>query len=165
MGGGGMRSISFGGGRPEVKTDAQGQARIEDVPPGDYRMTITSQSHAEKQVEPVVAVAGVTTGAGVVTLNAAGILEGTVTGLPAGGGGLPGNLALIEVRRAGVEGDRRPPTMAQDGEFRIEGLEAGDYEVRARSLGLGGNAPAGPWQKVRVEAGRPTTVTVPAGSR
>jgi len=165
MGGGGMRSISFGGGRPEVKTDAQGQARIEDVPPGDYRMTITSQSHAEKQVEPVVAVAGVTTGAGVVTLNAAGILEGTVTGLPAGGGGLPGNLALIEVRRAGVEGDRRPPTMAQDGEFRIEGLEAGDYEVRARCLGLGGNAPAGPWQKVRVEAGRPTTVTVPAGSR
>lgn len=164
-GGGGMRSFSFGTGRPEIKTDAQGRARIEDVPPGEYRMKIESDGHAEQEVESVVVAAGVTVDAGVVTLTAAGVVEGTVTGLPAGGGGLPGNLALVEIRRAGAEDDRRPPTMAQDGKFRIDGLPAGDYEVRARSIGLGGDSEAGPWQPVRVEAGRPTNVTVPAGSR
>ncbi|MGA0058420.1 MAG: MSCRAMM family protein, partial [Planctomycetota bacterium] len=163
---GGMTSFTFGDGSTKVETDAQGRARIEDVPPGEYRMTIESQAHAEKRVEPVVAVNGGTTDAGVVTLEAAGVIEGTVTGLPAGGGGLPSNLALVELRLAGDENDRRPPTMAQDGKFRIDGLAPGDYEVRARPIGPGaGGDAAGPWQPVRVEAGRPTNVSIPASGR
>lgn len=166
-GGGGLQRLTLGSGGGRIETDAQGRARIEDVPPGEYRLAATAAGHAEGELQPVVVVAGVTQEAGVLTLAAAGVLEGTVTGIPSSGiEGLPMNLALVELRAVGDENDMKPE-IAQNGRFRIEGLAPGAYEVRARPMGGPGRADveAGAWVPVQITAGDVTTVELSAAGR
>ncbi|MDA1223069.1 MAG: carboxypeptidase-like regulatory domain-containing protein [Planctomycetota bacterium] len=166
-GGGGLQRLTLGSGGGRVETDAQGRARIDDVPPGEYRLAANAEGHAEGDIQPVVVVAGVTQEAGVLTLAAAGVLEGTVRDIPAGGiEGLPGSLALVELRAVGAELPTKPE-IAQNGRFRIEGLAPGAYEVRARPMGGPGRAEpaAGAWVPVQITAGDVTTVELSAAGR
>lgn len=151
--GGGEQSMEFGG-QPVVRTDEDGVARVEDVPPGAYEVEIEHTRHVAQTQADVQVRVGEVTSLGVIQLSAGGTIRGKVVDAE---GGAP-MIAVVELLRVG---DVDPQiTTAMRGGFRYTGLEPGKYRVRARESG-GSDVPWGPSQEVEVTAGRTARVTAP----
>jgi hypothetical protein len=143
-GGGETTMMTMGAQR--ARTDEDGVAVIEDVPVGDYTVRITHRKQAPFERKNVSIVEAQTCDLGRVELDAAGIIRGKVS--TADGKAVP--MAMVQSRA--IDRDTwGEPTMAQGGSYRIQGLAAGKYKVRANAM----MAPEafGPEVEVEVKAG------------
>ncbi|MBI5853064.1 MAG: carboxypeptidase regulatory-like domain-containing protein [Planctomycetes bacterium] len=155
----GAQSLSMQSGPGRVRTDDEGLAVIEEVPPGEWRVTVEHPKHCNGQSEKLVVADAKETDAGWIAMDPAGSVRGKVTGIPADD---PVGGALIVVKRVDKpDGDERRET-AMGGTFRIERLAPGEYELRASSIGPG-EPKEGPPQRVTVRAGEVTRVDLPFG--
>ncbi len=123
------------------KTDAEGRAVIEDVPPGTYEVVLT---HGDFTVTSVTAVVteGATRDLGAVRMDPALQISGTVV---AADGSTPG-LVLVEC-------NDMQPQPSSNGRFLFRSLAPGNYTLRARAIGEGGRGTAGPEVKVELAPG------------
>lgn len=152
--GGGMTTMTFG--EKKLRTDEQGVVVFEDVPVGEWAFEVKHKAYAPAKAGPVVVAERQTADAGDVQLAAAGSVRGTVT---AANGGKVG-MAMVQRRRVG-ETEWSEPVMAMGGKFRVPGLGAGRYELRARQIDLGepgAGDTAGPIVEVEVKAGETAQV-------
>lgn len=152
--GGGMTTMTFG--EKKLRTDEQGVVVFEDVPVGEWAFEVKHKAFAPANAGPVVVAERQTADAGDVQLAAAGSVRGTVT---AANGGKVG-MAMVQRRRVG-ETEWSEPVMAMGGKFRVPGLGAGRYELRAREIDLGepgAGDSAGPIVEVEVKAGETAQV-------
>ncbi len=145
---GGGSSSSMTMGAETVRTDVDGEAIVENVPPGRYVVRITHSRFAKRELPAQDVVENAQTDCGRVQLDAAGRIRGRVVGAD----GKPAQMALVTCRKAGdaVGEPERKPVM--NGSFTFTGLAAGRYEVTARALSGDGGVD-----------GAPTTVEVQAG--
>jgi hypothetical protein len=145
-------------GNERARTDAEGVARIEDVPAGDYTLRVRHSDFAPASKTDVVVAERRVTDCGLIELVTAGHVNGKVLGAD----GKPVGMARVERRKAGEQawGDTE---IAMGGAFRLRGLEAGSYELRAAEIGPQPGQPGEP-VVVDVIAGETKTVdlTVPA---
>jgi hypothetical protein len=102
---------------------------------------VAGQGRVERQV----------TDLGRIELGAAGQIRGKIVGAD----GKPPRMALVSSRPAERQ-DWSEPTMAQSGNYRLQGLAAGRYMVRAQSLG---QAESGYSPEVEVEVKPGETAT------
>jgi protocatechuate 3,4-dioxygenase beta subunit len=130
-----------------AKTDADGVAVIDDVPPGTYTVRVRHDAHVPRQLADQVVVEFATTDCPRVELSVAGRIRGRVLGAD----GQPVGMALVRYRRADGSGeDGREPAMG--GAFTLRGLAPGRYALRAEQLGPE-NSPQGAEVQVDVVAG------------
>jgi hypothetical protein len=144
--GGGEQSMELGGVDPVVYTDVDGVAEIEDVPAGQYQVTVEHDRHVDKEVEAEV-VGDAVRDLGTVHLAFGGAVRGSIE---TADGEAP-MVATVEIQRDGEESWRS--TTAMRGSFRFDGLEPGRYRLRARRLEPGEPAAFGPVEEVEVDAG------------
>lgn len=155
----GAQSLSMQSGPGRVRTDDDGLAMIEEVPPGEWVVTVEHGKHCNARGEKLVVADGKETDAGWIAMDPAGSVRGKVTGIPADD---PVGGAMVVVKRIDrPDGDERRET-AMGGTFRIERLAPGEYELRASSIGPG-EPKEGPTQRVTVRAGEVTRVDLPFG--
>jgi protocatechuate 3,4-dioxygenase beta subunit len=114
-----------------ARTDAAGSARVRPVRPGAVRVKASLQNYRSAEV-PLVAAAGAETPA-LLTLKAGGDVAGRVVdegNAPVGG-------ATVSVQRFGM-GDmvNEERTTAEDGAFRVGGLDGKGFMVRAEKTGF-----------------------------
>lgn len=133
-------------GDPAGTTDADGDVVLDHVPEGTYQLSIEHSRHAEFRKSDVTVQQGATTDLGAVKLDAGGELRGRV--LTADGD--PVDFAMVE-RVAADGSEAREAAMA--GSFRMSGLSAGKYQLRARGAAAEGGEPA-PGPTVTVELGK-----------
>jgi protocatechuate 3,4-dioxygenase beta subunit len=146
---GGSSSSSLTMGAESVRTDVDGIAVVENVPPGRYVVRITHPRFAKRELPAQDVIENAQTDCGRVDLDAAGRIRGRVVGAD----GKPAKMALVTCRKAGdaaAEPDRKP---VMNGAFTFTGLAAGRYEVTARALSGGGGADGDP-VTVEVQAGK-----------
>jgi protocatechuate 3,4-dioxygenase beta subunit len=139
-------------GAPRALTDGAGIAEIDDVPVGDYTLRIRHKGFAPKELDGQVVVERQLTDCGRVALGAAGQIRGKVVDAE----GKPARMALV-FQRAHDKQQWSEPTMAAGGAFRMTGLAAGRYRLRAQAIGpsAGGYSP-----EVEVEVAGGGTATV-----
>jgi hypothetical protein len=128
-GGEGGESTSMTLGDSRAKTDADGLAEIDDVPPGTWDVRITDGRHAPKSLAAQVVTENQVTDLGRIALDPAGRIRGKV--LTAEGKAAP--MAMVECRRVDSDGepDRQP---AMGGTFTFSGLAPGRYSLRAEAI-------------------------------
>jgi hypothetical protein len=135
-----------------VRTDEDGFADIDDVPVGTYAVRVSHKRFAPGELKKQVVVEGQQTDCGRIALTAAGSIRGKVMLAD----GSPARMAFVQRRLAGSE-EWDPPEVAAGGQFRLGGLQAGSYEVRAQTMGLGEPAYS-PIQRVDVKTGETANV-------
>lgn len=143
----GFTGMSFGGGK-RIRTDVDGEAMIENLPPGSYVVKLSHRRFAKREVRDQTIVENAQTDCGRVTMAPAGSVSGRI--LDADGN--PVRMALVTCRKEGdaaQDAERKP---AMNGAFRFTGLAPGRYELRARPLEGGSE-------------GEPVMVDVTAGAR
>jgi hypothetical protein len=143
-----VSTMTFGDER--VVTDADGVAVFEDVPIGDYTLKVSSRKFAPAEKQAVAVVERQLTDCGTVHLSGAGQIRGMVKDLA----GKP-IMAMVEHRLPGTEEWGRGE-IAMRGSYRLTGLTAGDYEVRARPIGpdSNGRSESSEIQTVKVLVGK-----------
>jgi hypothetical protein len=137
-------------GAARAKTDVDGVAEIDDVPPGTYTLRARGSDRVARELKGQVVVEGSTTDCGRIELDVAGRIRGRVVG----GDGQQVGMAMVQYRLAGAGApgagaEEREPAMG--GSFTLRGLAPGRYLVRAESLDDGA---IGPEVEVDVAAGR-----------
>ena len=147
-----MNSMTFGGER--VRTDGDGVALFEDVPVGTYALEVESRRYASGTKSDLVVVEHQMTECGVIELAGAGQIRGRVLDAS----GRP-TMAVVERRLVGEEGWGEVE-LALQGSYRLTGLSAGRYEVRARRVGAGGNGPVSEPKAVDVVAGETAVLDI-----
>ena len=150
-GGDGAETTSMTIGQQRAHTDEDGVAVIEDVPVGDYTVRIKHRKHSPLELQGKAVVERQVTDLGRIELGAAGQIRGKIVGAD----GKPPRMALVSSRPAERQ-DWSEPTMAQSGNYRLQGLAAGRYMVRAQSLG---QAESGYSPEVEVEVKPGETAT------
>ncbi len=142
-------SSSLTMGAQSVRTDVDGEAVVENVPPGRYVVRIKHSRYSKRELATQDVLENAQTDCGRVQLDAAGRIRGRVVSQD----GKPVKMALVTCRRVGdVTGEpERKPTM--NGAFTLSGLAAGRYELTARALSGEGDADGDP-VTVEVQAGK-----------
>ncbi|MEN8148884.1 MAG: carboxypeptidase-like regulatory domain-containing protein [Planctomycetota bacterium] len=122
--------INFGG-RHRATTDEKGAFRLENVPPGLYRVTAGAKGRTKASLDDIEVAAGVETGVLRLALGRGATITGTVYGPD--GKPRAGRTVLIQkvMARIDFQGDygQREKTDAS-GVYRAEGLEPGRYRVK-----------------------------------
>lgn len=142
-------SSSMTMGAESVRTDVDGEAIVENVPPGRYVVRITHSRYAKRELPEQEVLENAQTDCGRVQLDAAGRIRGRVVGAD----GKPAKMALVTCRKVGdatAEPERKP---VMNGAFTFTGLAAGRYDVTARALSGDGGADGDP-VTVEVQAGK-----------
>ena len=116
-------------GSQRAQTGPDGWAEVEDVPAGEYTVRVTHKKYAPVELRAQTVVELRTTDCGRVEMGAAGRIRGTVVARD----GKSVQVALVQHRAAGTA-TWSEPTVAMGGSFRIDGLAAGKYAVRAQQL-------------------------------
>jgi hypothetical protein len=140
-------------GSQRAQTGADGWAEVEDVPAGEYTVRVTHKKYAPVELKGQTVVEQRTTDCGRVEMGPAGRIRGTVVARD----GKSVQVALVQHRAAGVTAWSEP-TVAMGGSFRIDGLAAGKYSVRAQLISE--NTSYGPEVEVEVKGGETTTTEV-----
>jgi hypothetical protein len=140
-------------GSQRAQTGADGWAEVEDVPAGEYTVRVTHKKYAPVELQGQTVVEQRTTDCGRVEMGPAGRIRGTVVARD----GKSVQVALVQHRAAGVTAWSEP-TVAMGGSFRIDGLAAGKYSVRAQLISE--NTSYGPEVEVEVKGGETTTTEV-----
>ncbi len=150
-GNGGEETTTMTSGAPRAMTDEDGVAEIDDVPVGDYTLRIRHKKHAPRELKNQVVVDRQLTDCGRVELAGAGQIRGKVVDAD----GKPARMALVTSRPADSQ-QWSEPEMVQSGNYRLQGLAAGKYLVRAQSIGPAAGAYS-PEVEVEVKAGETAT--------
>ena len=116
-------------GSQRAQTGADGWAEVEDVPAGEYTVRVTHKKYAPVELKGQTVVEQRTTDCGRVEMGSAGRIRGTVVARD--GKTVP--VALVQHRAEGAT-SWSEPTVAMGGSFRIDGLAAGKYAVRAQQI-------------------------------
>ncbi|HLQ37682.1 MAG TPA: carboxypeptidase-like regulatory domain-containing protein [Planctomycetota bacterium] len=150
-GGGDVTTMSMGD--QHKKTDADGNAVLDDVPPGTYTVRITHDKHVTKELKNQSVAEGQTTDCGRADMEQAGRIRGRVLAAD----GKPAGMALVQCRKVGESGDgQRQPAIG--GAFTFNGLAPGSYTLRAQAIAMNQDSPPfGPEVEVEVKAGRTPT--------
>lgn len=143
--GDGQQSMQLGTQQPMVHTDEEGVARIADVPPGKYTLSIEHPRHVTHRVPEIDVSAGSVRALGTVSLAKGGVIRGRVLDAS----GAAPMIAQVELRKAGGEPRH---TMAMQGSFQFTGLEPGRYQLRAHQIGPN-SGEYGPIQEIELGAG------------
>lgn len=117
-------------GAQRAHTDESGVAEIDDVPVGDYTVRIKHRKHAPYELKAQAVAEGRTTDCGRIELAGAGIIRGKVVAAD----GKPAGMALVSSRPFDSQ-QWSEPVISQAGNFRLQGLAAGKYKVRAQAIG------------------------------
>ena len=134
-------------GQERVLTDEDGIAEFKDVPIGKYTLKVESRRFSPAEKGGVSVVELQLTDCGTIELSGAGQIRGVVKDAA----GKP-TMAMVEHRLLGAA-DWSQGEMAMRGNYRLTGLAAGSYEVRARAVGPNPGDPSEP-QVVKVEVGK-----------
>jgi hypothetical protein len=137
-GAGGEEITTKTAGAPRAHADEDGIAEIDDVPVGEYTLRVRHKKHAPRELKNQVVAERQLTDCGRVELALAGMVRGKVVDA----GGKPAPMAMVASRPA--DGQQwSEPEMAQGGGYRLSGLAAGRYLVRAQAIGVtpGGFSP------------------------
>jgi hypothetical protein len=148
----GEESTTMTMGAQRGKTGADGIAEIDDVPVGDWRLEIRHKKFAPGRTADHGVVERQLVDCGRVVLQQAGTVRGKVLG----GDGKPVRMALVQNRPLGTT-EWSEPEMAQGGNYRLQGLGAGKYQLRARSIGMGDGVTS-PEVDVEVIGGQTATI-------
>lgn len=146
----GGESTTMTMGSQRAQTGADGWAEVEDVPAGEYTVRVTHKKYAPVQLERQTILEQQTTQCGRVEMGSAGRIRGTVVASD----GKAAQVALVQNRAAGAA-NWSEPTVAMGGSFRIDGLAAGKYTLRAQVIGE--STSHGPEVEVEVKGGETTT--------
>lgn len=145
-GGEGGEATSMTVGNQRAFTDDDGIAEIDDVPVGNYTLRVKHRKQAPFEKKDVTVDERQTADLGRIELGAAGLIRGKVTMTD----GKVARMALVTSRP--VDSDQwSEPVMAQGGNYRVQGLAAGKYKIRAQALG--GGERYSPEIEVEVKAG------------
>ncbi|MFO1053997.1 MAG: carboxypeptidase regulatory-like domain-containing protein [Planctomycetota bacterium] len=158
-GGDDSRSVRMQGGPGSVRTDDEGRATLEDVPPGEYELVVEHNKHIDGKLDKIVVADGAPTDAGSIELQPAGNLRGKVTGFAADD---QIRAAMVVLHKVGAPAGEERRETAMSGSFHIERLAPGDYEIHAEALGSGEPKP-GPSRTVTVSAGETARIEIPLG--
>ena len=125
-------------GAQRAHTDEDGVAEIDDVPVGDYTVRIKHRKHAPFELKGKAVAERQLTDCGRVELAGAGYIRGKIVASD----GKPVGMAMVTSRPVDSQ-QWSEPVMAQGGNFRLQGLAAGRYKVRAQAVGptAGGYSP------------------------
>ena len=135
-----------------TSADTDGIARFAVVPFGTYVVELQAGGH-RNSTSAVVSVDREGVDAGVVELPQGGRVTGAFLDPDAGAAAL----ACVEYRSANAT--EFQTTFGSRGTFVVDGLDAGDYVLRARRMGnLAGLGTPGPEQRIHVEIGATATV-------
>lgn len=129
-GGAGPEMTTMTVGAQRAVTDEDGVAVVDDVPIGDYDLTVRHKKHAPAERPGQQVSERQETDCGTVQLAVAGQLRGRVVGAD----GKPPRMAMVQHRALGTA-QWGEPTMAMGGAFRVPGLKPGRYQLRAQELG------------------------------
>ena len=110
--------------RNSAQTDARGGFEIVGLGEGDYRFTARHPDRAKASVKDVHIEAGVPAEGILIEIDTGGAIEGVVTGR----GGAPLPDALV-VALSVAAGSFKSGSTDRQGEYRIDGLPAGQYVV------------------------------------
>lgn len=116
-------------GDPTASTDADGDVVLERVPVGNYVLSIEHPRHAKLRRPDLAVQDGAATELGTVTMAPGAELRGRLLDAA----GKPVEFASVE--RADAQGSTESEP-AMGGSFRMTGLSAGKYTLRARVLGV-----------------------------
>jgi protocatechuate 3,4-dioxygenase beta subunit len=133
-------------GMQRTLTDEAGVAVLDDVPVGEYTLRIKHRKHAPRELRGVTVVENQLTDCGRIELAAAGLIRGKTVGAD----GKSVRMALVSSRPLDSQ-QWSEPVVAQGGNYRVQGLAAGRYKVRAQAMGPGEQY--GPEVEVEVKAG------------
>jgi protocatechuate 3,4-dioxygenase beta subunit len=123
-------NVSVRSGRAEAKTDEKGVARVRPVSPGPHRVRAEKQDYRDAEV-PLLAGSGVDTPATLV-LDAGQSIAGRV--IDGDGAALPA--ATVTVTRFGAGANVwEQRTTAEDGTFRVGGIDGKGFTLRAEKTG------------------------------
>jgi hypothetical protein len=136
------------GGQPNfAQVAADGSFRIGGLPPGQVRLSVNSpgfgrgNGFALERIERNGAVINggfnvasgeQVTGVRVVVAYGAGVIQGRV--VVTGGTLPPGTRLMVSVRPLNSDGRNRPAQVDASGQFRVEGLLPGSYELRLNAM-------------------------------
>lgn len=151
---GGNETTEMRTGEQSVKTDDDGVAVLQDVPPGKYALEIDHSRHMKHTTGELSVTANSTTDAGQIKLDVGGAIAGKLVDSTSE---RPGH-ALVELYEEGAT-DARESEPALGGSFRFTGLKPGKYRVRARPLGESAGE-WGPFEEIQVERGKSVPVRV-----
>jgi len=146
-GGDDSSTTSISAGAPSATSDAIGEVEIGRVPEGKYTVRVEHPRHVTTTKPDVQVQDGATTDLGSLAMAPGGELRGRVTAED----GSAVRFSSIEVTPLPSGEVRNEPAM--NGSFRIGGLAAGRYRVRATQPSLEGAAPAAS-DSVEVELGK-----------
>ncbi len=155
-GGGEATTMTIGG--QHARSGADGWAEIEDVPAGNYDLSIKHDKYAPAEKKAQLVVERQTTDCGRVSMAQAGRIRGTVVGAD----GKQVRMALVFCRQAGSEQPAGEPKPAMNGNFKVDALAPGRYLLKAQPVSMGpatsaGPGTAGPEVEVEVKAGETAT--------
>jgi hypothetical protein len=156
-GGGGEATTMTVGGQ-HARSGADGWAEVDDVPAGNYDVSIKHDKYAPAEKKAQLVVERQTTDCGRVSMAQAGRIRGTVIGAD----GKQARMALVFYRAVGSEQPTGEPKPAMNGNFKIEALAPGRYLLKAQPLNMGPGGPGGPGAsgpevEVEVKAGETAT--------
>ena len=145
---GSEESASVVTGPRKAKTDAEGIALVEEVPPGTYQVRASSSRFIDGKLAGQVVVEGVLTESGTVQLLQSGRLRGEIVDT----NGDRVSLALVMAQKVGGEDPPRPHP-ALGGTYLLDRLAPGKYLVKASRMGNGAMRAQGPELEVEVVGG------------
>lgn len=149
-------SIDVGGGSiSTVKTDASGNFELKYLKPGEYSVEASGGSYTSGSIGPFDLTDGQDKDDLLIEVQKGAIIEGLIHSGETGD-----RLDKMPVRLNGS--DLREMTVTEDGTYRFEGLEPGDYTIEVLGSGWGADAIAG--ESVTLEEGEVRKLDLITGS-
>jgi len=135
-GGGGGFDMTLGGGSTStVRTDAEGKFEVRFLDPGDWSLESEGGGYTSGSAGPIELGDDSVSEEVVIEVQRAATLFGRVTD---GNTGLPLDGVPVAVGLVGGGFGGREVTMTEGGEYRVDGLEPGEYEISVLGSGFGG---------------------------
>ncbi|MFN0205751.1 MAG: carboxypeptidase regulatory-like domain-containing protein [Planctomycetota bacterium] len=153
---GGGGEIITSDGRSSVKTDAEGRFKIEDLPPGKYKIKASAANLRDGKTETLTLETDARIADVEVLLEKAATLRGRVTGA---GGAAKANTLVSLAKKGGSSSPPKITMTDENGVYKFTSLDPGEYNVTAQALGgsieFGTDSPKA--QTITLEAGVETT--------
>jgi hypothetical protein len=138
-------SMTIGGGpASSVRTDSEGRFELLYVKPGTYRIEAGGEGYVRSSLDDVKVVDGENRDDLKLTVRRGAVVRGVVTDGKTGA-----RLDSVPVRLTGPAA--REMSVTEDGNFRFEGLDSGDYTVSVLGSGFGSSAIAS--ESITLEVG------------
>ncbi len=148
-----IHTMDYSPGQTTATTDDKGQFRFQDVPAGDWEISVKAKNHITQTVELGEFDGSGQKDVGIVQMEAGGALKGTVVGVPANETPDGFSMNLLQL----YDENDHPGNMTvlrKSGEFHFKDLKPGTY-----TLGMRVNGESLKSDPITVRAGEPTVYT------